>query len=456
LVVGDKVAAVAERLPPMVVGDGSHNITGLVEIVNRDENRGDCHEKPLTKIKLDKTALGVLAKKGIDINYVPKKGETVILRENKNLSTGGTAVDCTDIIHPDNARLAVEAAKSIGLDIAGIDIVTYDISKPLYSTGGAVVEVNTAPGIRMHLYPSRGKPRNVAREIIDMLFPDNSYLNFPIVSVAGTAGRTAVVQIISHILSLAGRNVGAICQDGAFINDKCIIKYQKTEILRPHAILFNKAVDAAVFEMPLKNIILEGLPYDLADIGIITNIRENGLEKNGQSEPGQSNYGQTEYAKMAYGQTEYGQTEYGIDSPEDLAFINSLVAEAVKPNGYAVLNGDDDLTGYILNRIKTRAVIFAQNLKSCQKYGFGKFVYAFTDQGYINIRKGNRNYKVIKPANIPCIRNNPEKFGIDVCLAAVSALYGLNVPIKLIASGLASFTGCNTADSISQLCRSYA
>jgi cyanophycin synthetase len=187
LVVGGQVKAAAHRIPAAVEGDGAHTVRELVAIANTDPQRGEFHEKPLTKIRLDHIAHSILEKLRIDEDYIPQPGEKIVLRHNGNLSSGGTAVDCTDIIHPDNARIAVAAAMAIGIDIAGIDMIAQDISKSILDTGGAVIEVNTAPGIRMHMYPTQGKSRNVAKDILDFMFPDNSVLNFPIVSRAQTA-----------------------------------------------------------------------------------------------------------------------------------------------------------------------------------------------------------------------------------------------------------------------------
>ncbi|WP_461248460.1 ATP-binding protein, partial [Treponema sp. R6D11] len=194
LVVNDEVKAVSKRLPAMVVGDGEHTIAELVDIVNQDPLRGDFHENVLTKIRIDKVEKSVLKKRGITEKYIPQKNETIILRENSNISTGGTAIDCTDIIHPDNAEIAIHAARAIGIDIAGIDMVAEDISKSIRDSSGAVIEVNSAPGIRMHLAPSTGKPRNVAKNIVDALFPTDDVLDFPVISVTGTNGKTTTVR----------------------------------------------------------------------------------------------------------------------------------------------------------------------------------------------------------------------------------------------------------------------
>ena len=307
LVVGDKVSAVAERLPAMVIGDGVHTVRQLVDIVNSDENRGESHEKPLTKIRLDGVAEGLLEKMGMTADSVPEKGQVVKLRTNGNLSTGGTSIDCTDIIHPENTELAVLAANAIGIDIAGIDVVTEDISKPLSETGGAVVEVNTAPGIRMHLYPSKGKSRNVAADIVDHLFPDKESYRFPIVSVTGTNGKTTTVRLISHVLSLSGRAVGMTSTSGSYVGGRCICKGDNSGPRSARTLLSNKAIDVAVLETARGGIIREGLGYDSADVGIILNITDDHL----------------------------GIGE--IETLEDLAFVKSVVTEAVKKDGYAVL-----------------------------------------------------------------------------------------------------------------------
>ena len=208
LVVGDKVTAVSERIPASVTGDGKHTIRELVDIINEDPNRGDQHEKSLTKIRLDEVSISLLEKNGMSPGTILSSGQIALLRENGNISTGGTAIDCTDSIHPMNAEIAVRAAKAIGIDIAGIDIIAEDISKSIMETGGVIVEVNTAPGIRMHLYPSQGKPRNVAKDIVDMLFPSVESAQFPIVSVTGTNGKTTVVRLIQHVLAQTGKIVG--------------------------------------------------------------------------------------------------------------------------------------------------------------------------------------------------------------------------------------------------------
>ena len=409
LVVGDGVSAVSERLPASVTGDGVHSIQELVEIANQDENRGEQHEKPLTKIRLDAVSLNVLQKNKMDADFVPKQGRQVVLRENGNLSTGGTAIDCTDRIHPDNVDLAIRAANAIGIDIAGIDIVTQDISQSILETGGAVVEVNTAPGIRMHLYPTKGTPRNVAKDIVDLLFPDEESCRFPIVSVTGTNGKTTTVRLIQHVLSMTGAVVGMTSTSGTFIGEKCICKGDNSGPRSAKSLLSNKQIDAAVLETARGGMVREGLGYDLADVGVITNIAEDHLGLD------------------------------GVNTLEDLAFVKSLVAEAVKKDGFAVLNAEDKMTPAIIERVKARKILFYQDAKAARRYKALDCIRVFTNNGWIKIKEEERLISVIPVSQIPITRGGLIGCNIENSLAAVSALYALHVPVDLIARGLQNF-----------------
>ncbi len=410
LVVGDGVSAVSERLPASVIGDGVHSIQELVEIANQDENRGEQHEKPLTKIRLDAVSLNVLQKNKMDADFVPKQGRQVVLRENGNLSTGGTAIDCTDRIHPDNVDLAIRAANAIGIDIAGIDIVTQDISQSILETGGAVVEVNTAPGIRMHLYPTKGTPRNVAKDIVDLLFPDEESCRFPIVSVTGTNGKTTTVRLIQHVLSMTGAVVGMTSTSGTFIGEKCICRGDNSGPRSAKSLLSNKQIDAAVLETARGGMVREGLGYDLADVGVITNIAEDHLGLD------------------------------GVNTLEDLAFVKSLVAEAVKKDGFAVLNAEDKMTPAIIERVKARKILFYQDAKAARRYKALDCIRVFTNNGWIKIKEEERLISVIPVSQIPITRGGLIGCNIENSLAAVSALYALHVPVDLIARGLQNFS----------------
>lgn len=408
-VVGDRVCAVSERLPASVLGDGVHTVRELIDQINRDPDRGEEHEKPLTKIRLDEVSQNVLKRKGLTAGSVPERGRLVALRENGNLSTGGIAIDCTDCIHPENAEIAVRAAQAVGIDIAGIDIVAEDISKPIAETGGAVVEVNTAPGIRMHLYPSKGKPRNVAKDIVDLLFPDRSSVRFPLVSVTGTNGKTTVVRLIQHVLSSTGLTVGMTSTSGTFIGEKCVCRGDNSGPRSARALLSDKSIDAAVLETARGGILREGLGYDLADVGVITNITDDHLGLD------------------------------GVENLEDLAFVKSLVAEAVKKGGAAVLNAEDGMTRSVLRRVKARVFLFGRARAAVDSYGPG-YSAVYTEHGSVWVRDGLKKTEIVRVGDIPVTAGGLIGCNVENVLAAAAALYALKVPVDFIRRGLLSFS----------------
>lgn len=411
LVVGDNVVAVAERMPVTVTGDGNHSIRELIEIENRNPSRGENHEKPLTKIKVDPCVEMVLGKQGITLDYIPKKGETVVIRENGNLSTGGIAVDRTGKIHPQVSLTAIRAAGIIGLDVAGVDITTADISKPLQSTGGAIIEVNAAPGIRMHHYPSKGKPRNVARFIVDMLFPRGSQYSIPIVSITGTNGKTTTARMLSSIFTISGYNVGCTTTGGIYINQKCILEGDTTGPSSARTVLTDRTVDIAVLETARGGIVRSGLGYDLADVGIVTNISGDHLGVD------------------------------GINTIEDLVHVKSLVIEAVKYDGNAVLNADDSYVAGMANRVRSNLIYFSRrddNVLVLSHINSGRTA-VFVKEGMIVIAKNGRYYPVIPVDEIPCTMGGKLKHNLENALAAVSGAYALNVPVGDIVKGLKTF-----------------
>lgn len=416
LVVGNKVSAVSERRPPSISGDGIHTVKELVELKNMNENRGEDHEKPLTKIKLDSIAKQVLHRKGIDENYIPLPNEEITLRDNGNLSTGGTARDCTDEIHPYNAQIAVKAAKAVGLDIAGIDMTVQNISEPLvdYNSGcnnGAVIEVNAAPGLRMHLYPSEGQARNVASDILDMMFPQGKPHTIPIISITGTNGKTTTARLIRHVLSSMGLTVGMTSTGGIYIGDECILEGDNTGPVSARMVLSDTRVEAAVLETARGGIVKKGLGYDLADVGVVTNISDDHLGLD------------------------------DINTLEDMANVKSLVIEAVKPDGHAVVNADDKMVNYLLKKAKCQVVLFskqAENIlvKSHIKAG-GKAVYI--RDGYIYIFDNKTSIKLINVAEIPITMGGIAECNIENSLASIGTLYSIGVPAELIKKGLKSF-----------------
>jgi cyanophycin synthetase len=412
LVVGGKVSAVSERLPASVIGDGIHTIEELIRIINRDENRGEHHEKPLTKIRLDDVTVKFLRQKGFRPDSILRADEFVNLRANGNLSTGGIAIDRTDAIHPENTELAVNAASILGIDIAGVDFVTKDISVPIRESGGAIVEVNTAPGIRMHLFPSEGTPRDVARDIVDYLYPTDEVLDFPIVSVTGTNGKTTTARLIAHVLQSSGKTVGLTTTSGTYVGGKCIHKGDDTGPLSAKVLLSNKNIDAAVLETARGGIIRAGLGYDLADVGVITNIAEDHL----------------------------GLRE--VETIEDLAFIKSLVAEAVRSRGCAVLNADDPMTDWIIPRVSANIVFFTKDIESARrKFDREASSYVYLTGDLIMVQKSNgRRIPVAYARDIPITRKGTVGCNIENCLAATAALSSLGIPEHTIAAGLQNFS----------------
>ena len=314
LVVGGELAAAAERIPAHVFGDGLQNIFQLVQQENKNPLRGEGHEKPLTKLKLDSAALALLAKQGLSLTCVPKPGQQVWLRKNDNLSTGGTASDVTDLVHPLQAQLAVRAASAVGLEIAGVDLIMQDISAPPESQHGAIIEVNAAPGLRMHLYPSQGEKRDVGQKIVELLFPPGTICRVPVFSVTGTNGKTTTARMLEFALRRHGLSPGLCCTDGIYFKGQLMQKGDLTGPAGAETVLANPAIDVAVLETARGGIIRRGLGYDRADVAVICNLREDHL----------------------------GQD--GIETMAELAHVKSLVAEAVYSTGTVILNADD---GYV-------------------------------------------------------------------------------------------------------------
>jgi cyanophycin synthetase len=411
LVVGGNVVAVAERVPVTVTGDGKHSIAELIAIENKNPARGDGHEKPLTKIKIDSHVEMTLARQGAGLDHIPAKGEVIMVRENGNLSTGGMAIDRTDRVHPQVSLTAVRAASIIGLDVAGVDIMTSDISKPLPVTGGAVIEVNAAPGIRMHHYPSKGKARNVARSIVDMLFPRGSRYSIPIVSITGTNGKTTTARMLSNILSISGYNVGCTTTGGIFINQKCILEGDTTGPSSARTVLTDRTVDLAVLETARGGLVRSGLGYDLADVGIVTNISGDHLGLD------------------------------GINSIEDLADAKGIVVEAIKYDGYAVLNADDTLTAGLAKRTRSNIIYFSQrddNVLVLAHINSGRTAVFVKDKTVV-IAKNGRYYPVIPVDEISCTMGGRLRHNVENALAVVAGAYALNTPIGDIVKGLKTF-----------------
>ncbi len=410
-VVNGKLVACAERIPACVTGDGVRTIKKLVDIVNQDSVRGEGHTKELTKLRLDATSIGVLARHNMTPDTVPDCGQTVYIRDNANLSAGATAVDVTDQVHPETVYLAERIARLVDLDIAGIDIVVQDIGKPLVAGEGAVIEVNAAPGLRMHLYPAAGKPRDVGAEIVNYLFPNGTDGCIPIVAITGTNGKTTVTRLIGHIFGQMGKNVGMTTSEGIFVGGRKILCGDTTGPDSARMVLSDAAVELAVLEVARGGIVRGGLGYDQADVSVITNITEDHL----------------------------GQD--GIEDLEDLAHIKSLLVETVKPDGTALLNADDSRAAALAARARGEIFYFStqpDNILVRRHLGAGGRA-AFVREGIVYIAAGALALPVIRIEDIPLTLGGIALHNVENCIIAAAACYAGKVPVGVIRRGLGNF-----------------
>lgn len=411
LVINYKFVAAAKRTPAMVTGDGKSTIQQLIDEVNRDPRRGYGHEKVLTSIKVDENTQQILNEKSLTLESVIKKDEILYLKSTANISTGGTATDVTDLVHPHNIFMAERIARIIGLDICGIDIMTNDISEPLTESDGAILEVNAAPGFRMHLAPTDGLPRNVAEPVIDMLFPPGQPFRIPIVAVTGTNGKTTTTRLIAHIAKTVGYKVGFTTTDGIYIQN---IMMQRGDCTGPQSaefVLKDPTVDFAVLETARGGILRAGLGFHRCDIGIVTNVAADHL----------------------------GLRD--INTLDDMSRVKSVVVESVREEGTAILNADDELVSNMAKSLKCSIAYFSMDEKNplikehCDKGGLA----AIAENGYITICKGNWKIRVEKIVNIPLTFRGKAVFMIQNILPAVLTGFIRNFPIEDIRLALETF-----------------
>ncbi len=412
LVIGDRMVAASRREPAQVIGDGHSTIQQLVDEVNRDPRRSDDHATALTKIRLEEIALAVLAEQGFTPDSVPPAGAQVLIRRNANLSTGGTAADVTDQVHPEIAARAIEAARMVGLDIAGVDVVALDISQPLESQGGVIVEVNAGPGLRMHLEPSSGTPRPVGEAIVNMMFAEGQNGRIPIVAVTGVNGKTTTTRFIDHILRSTGRQVGMTCTDGIFVQGRRIDTGDCSGPMSAQAVLMNPAVEAAVLETARGGILRAGLGFDRCDVAVVMNIGEG--DHLGISD---------------------------IETLEKLAQVKRAIVDVVLPTGSAVLKADDPLVAAMAPYCKGSVIFFAQRgddpVIAAHRAAGGRAVYV--RHGTIVVAEGEVEIPLAALANIPLTHSGRIGFQVENALASAAAAWALGIPRDAIRAGLESF-----------------
>ncbi|NNJ08724.1 cyanophycin synthetase [Chloroflexales bacterium ZM16-3] len=419
LVINGEVVAVAERVPAHVIGDGEHSIAELIEIVNSDPRRGFGHEKVLTKIKLNHQSDLLLLRAGYTLDTVLPPDERFSLASTANLSTGGTAIDRTTEIHYETREIARRAALIVGLDIAGIDIITPDITQPLREVGGGIVEVNAGPGFRMHLQPSEGTPRNVARNVIDMLFPRGTPSRVPIMAITGTNGKTTTARMVAHILKMTGARVGLTTTDGIYIDGQIYMKGDMTGPWSARMVLKDPTVDAAVLETARGGILREGIGFDKCDVGCVLNISADHLGLR------------------------------GVNSLEDLAEVKALIVEIVRDDGASVLNADDPLVAAMAKSAEGRIVYFSmhggetasdlvkQHIADggvavvLQPGVRGEMIAIYDEEQYIPL---------LWTHLIPATLEGKARHNVANALAATAVAYAHGVSVENIRQGLRTFT----------------
>jgi cyanophycin synthetase len=411
LVVGNKLVAASRREPPQVVGDGVHTVRELVDIVNQDPRRGEGHATSLTKIRLDDIAVARLDAQGLTPASIPAKGQRVILRNNANLSTGGTATDVTDEVHPEVAARAVAAAQMVGLDICGVDVVCESMLRPLEAQNGGVVEVNAAPGLRMHLSPSYGKGRAVGVAMMDELFPAGENGRIPVIAVTGTNGKTTTTRLLAHLLAAQGLRTGMTNTDGVYINGRQTDSGDCSGPKSARNVLMHPDVDAAVFEVARGGILREGLGFDRCEVAVVTNI------------------GSGDHLGLNY-----------ITTVEDLAVLKRVIVQNVAPTGYAVLNAADAIVTRMARACPGKVIFFAtdrHNPLMATHRAQGKRT-VFVDGQTLVAAEGSWVER-IPLQGIPITRGGTIGFQVENVMAAVAAAWAVNISWDTIKSGLASF-----------------
>jgi cyanophycin synthetase len=411
LVIDNKLVAAAKREPAHVKGDGKHNIQQLIEETNKDPRRGYGHENVLTQIDVDRDTTDLLEKLNYTLETVLAKDEVVYLKSTANLSTGGTSVDVTDLMHPENIFLCERISRVIGLDICGVDIMAQNLTEPLKENGGCILEVNAAPGFRMHLAPSEGLPRNVAAPVIDMLYPPGKPSRIPIIAITGTNGKTTTTRLIAHIVKNNGYRVGFTTSDGIYVQNHMMEKGDTTGPISAEYILKDPTVEFAVLETARGGILRSGLGFSRCDIGIITNIQEDHL---GISD---------------------------IHNLDDLARVKATVVRSIKKEGWAILNAEDEQCLKIANELSCNIAYFSmdENNPTVQQFAKEGKIVAVYENGFITIKKGEWKIRVERATHVPLTLGGKAKFMVANVLAATLASYLYGFKTEDISLSLQTF-----------------
>ncbi len=408
LIIDGRMVAIAERVPASVTGDGTSTVEQLVDLTNADPRRGVGHEKVLTRIKVDAAALEVLAGQGHSLDSVPAEGEMVKLALTGNMSTGGISIDRTFEAHPENVEIAEEAARMVGLDIAGIDFICPDITEPVREAGGAICEVNAAPGFRMHTHPTIGEPQFIAKPVVDMLFPPGATSRIPIIAVTGTNGKTTTSRMISHIFKGMGRKVGMTSTDGVVIDERLVIRADASGPRSARMVLQNPRVDTAVFEVARGGILREGLGYERNDVAVVLNVQPDHLGLR------------------------------GIDTVEQLADVKAVIVEAVPRDGHAVLNADDPLVREMRRRCSGQVVWFSMEEPGsdardmidahCRRGGKALVLDPSERGEMIVVRHGRREMQLAWTHLLPATFGGRARMNVQNALAAAAAAFAAGAP----------------------------
>ncbi len=411
LVINYKFVAAAIRTPAAVIGDGVSTVQQLIDKVNSDPRRGYGHENVLTAIKIDDFTMNMLTDKGYTLDTIIKKDEELWLKPTANLSTGGTATDVTDLVHPSNVFMCERIARIIGLDICGIDIMAENLTEPISETGGAILEVNAAPGFRMHLDPTEGLARNVAEHVIDMLYPPGTSARIPIIAISGTNGKTTTTRLIAHIVKQAGHKVGYTTTDGVYIQNQLMMRGDCTGPVSAEFVLKDPTVDFAVLETARGGILRAGLGFHNCDVAVVTNVAGDHLGIG------------------------------GIDTIEKLARVKAVTPNTVLPEGYAILNADDDLVYKMKDELDCKIALFSldENNPRIKKHCSEGGIACIYENGFVTVLKGAWKIRIEKVSNIPITFNGKAEFNISNVMGAVLAVYVRDFKIEDIKLALQTF-----------------